>query len=199
MNIKQKLMTAAAAGSMLVSVASVPAFAADNDITVDGQGAFSVNKAKIISKNYSTVLQNNQTAVGTSVNSKAKTGNNKSKFNVGGTSTVTTGTATSTVRTTVNGGGNENTTPCECLGGGLNTISLTGGGAFSYNSAKIVDINSSFVSQTNVMVVETSVDSKASTGGNSSSFNVGGGSSIDTGDASSTVNTTVTGGGNVNN
>lgn len=199
MNIKQKLMTAAVAGSMLASVVTVPALAATNTVDVTGGGAFSVSKGKIVSKKTSTVNQNNLLVVSTGVDSKAKTGKNSSWFNLGGTPSITTGNSTSTVTTTVIGGGNTNTDPCECVGNGLNTVNLTGGGAFSYNKAKIVDENTSTVNQTNSMVVDTTVNSSASTGGNSSSFNVGGGATIDTGAASSTVTTTVVGGGNTNN
>lgn len=200
MNIKRNLITAAATGSILISMLPGAAFAADNDIVVDGNGAFSYNKTKVVTKKSKTVIQSNTLAVGTSISTKSKTGNNKSSFNVGGTSTITTGTATNTTSVNVTGGGNENTSnECGCEGNGLNTISITGNGAFSHNKVKVVDINESLVNQSNTMIVETQINSTSSTGGNSSSFNVGGGSSIETGEASTTTEVTVTGGGNTNN
>ena len=199
MNIKKKLMTAAAAGSILASMLPGAAFAATH-VTIEGNGAFSHNKTKVVNKNIKSVSQSNSMTVGTTITSKAKTGKNKSSFNVGGSSAITTGTATNTTTVAVVGGGNTNTgDECGCVGNGLNTVNIIGNGAFSHNKVKIVEINENTDSQSNSLTVGTTVNSTSSTGGNSSSFNVGGDSTIDTGEASNTTEVIVEGGGNTNN
>lgn len=78
-------------------------------------------------------------------------------------------------------------------------VSVVNNGALSGNHVSVSNSSSTSVSQTNVTTAVTSVSSNANTGGNSSSFNVGGGTLIDTGNATNTTNVTVSGGNNVAN
>lgn len=198
MNIKQKLTSAVVLGSMVAAVVAPASFAATNTVTVTGNGAFSITKAKVVNMKMSSVTQSNTTFVSTDVKTSANTGGNSSSFNTGGTNTVTSGDAGNTVTTTVTGGSNTNSNPCGCADTNTNSLTVSGNGAFSYTSGKIVNVSSNSVSQTNTTIVTTNVDASSSTGGNSSSFNTGGSSSVTSGNAGNMVNTTVTAGGNSN-
>ena len=77
------------------------------------------------------------------------------------------------------------------------SVTIQGNGAESTNVAGILNINATSVSQTNETVAITLVSSKANTGGNTANGNTGGNVLVDTGNATSTVNTTV--GGSTNN
>jgi hypothetical protein len=78
------------------------------------------------------------------------------------------------------------------------TVDISGNGAFSFNKVKVKNTSSNKVKQSSKTIAITSIYAKASTGKNTSSFNTGGSSSIDTGDASNTVGVSVTGGNNTN-
>lgn len=77
-----------------------------------------------------------------------------------------------------------------------NTVSITGGGAFSASKAKVVNKKTSVVAQGNITVANTNVKANSNTGGNKSSFNTGGSNSISTGKATTGVVVVV--GGNTN-
>lgn len=77
-----------------------------------------------------------------------------------------------------------------------NSVTIDGNGAGSTNVAGILNVNATSVSQTNTTAAITLVSSSASTGGNSADGNTGGNVTVDSGNATSTVNTTV--GGSVN-
>ena len=198
MNIKLKLMTAAAVGTTLVALIAPATFASTNGVTIMGGGAFSHQKAVVINKTHNKVMQGNLTFAGTVVKNGANTGNNHSGFNVGGTNSINTGSATNNTTVTVGGGTNVNTGSCGCGGADSSTVAITGGGAFSSNEVVIVNKDSSTVTQLNGTVALTSVHSHANTGDNSTGFNVGTGSSITTGDATNNTTVTVTGSENVN-
>lgn len=199
MNIKQKLTTAAITGSMLAAVLLPGTALAANTVKIKNNGALSTNKAKIVNNSSNSVSQSNLTMAKTSVTTKAKTGGNNSSFNVGGTNAITTGAATNSVTVTVNGGTNTNSNPCnECAAPSDSTVTISGNGALSTNTAKIVNNSSNSVVQSNTTIACTTVNSTASTGNNNSSFNVGGETTIDTADASNDVTVTVTGSTNTN-
>lgn len=75
-------------------------------------------------------------------------------------------------------------------------LEISGNGVNSTNKIIVNNSNSTNVGQTNEMVVETEIVSLALTGGNKANSNTGGDVSIDTGNASSTVNVSVLGGSN---
>lgn len=77
------------------------------------------------------------------------------------------------------------------------TIDISGNGAGSTNGVVVTSSDKCKVKQTSNTVALTFVSSTAGTGGNNASGNTGGDVTIDTGDATSTVDTTVTGGSNV--
>jgi hypothetical protein len=69
-------------------------------------GADSTNKVTVTKANVSTNKQKNKTNVTNVITAKSKTGKNKANKNTGGTVEVTTGDATTDVRTRVEGGTN---------------------------------------------------------------------------------------------
>ncbi len=199
MNIKQKIASAVAIGTMMVSVVAPASFAATNTVTVTGNGSFSYTKAVVKNVSSSTTVQDNTTAINTWAGLSANTGKNKQSFNVGngGSNSITTGAATNIVGVSVTGGTNTNTSNCGC-DSNSNTVTVTGGGAWSSSKAVVINSNSTVVSQTNTTTVNTNVWSSANTGGNSQSFNVGGGNSVTTDPASNTVGVEVGGSTNTN-
>ena len=64
---------------------------------------------------------------------------------------------------------------------------ISGNGAFSRNDVSLRSSNSTTVNQSNDADIRNDISTNASTGNNSSSFNTGGDSRIDTGDANSIV------------
>jgi hypothetical protein len=200
MNIKTKIAGAIATGALFASVVLPAGAFAATEITIDNNGPFSHNGAAVVKISKSKVKQKNVTVVGTSVTSVQNTGKNKTSFNVGGTQSITTGNNTTTTTVSVNGGSNENTGENCCCDGenGETTIDIKDNGAFSHNGVLVLDVCKHKVKQTNVTVVETNVTSVQNTGGNSSSFNVGGDNTIDTGNNTTTTTVTVTGSTNTN-
>ncbi len=199
MNIKQKLTTAAVIGSMAAAVfAPASSFAASNNVEIKNNSAFSWNHAWIFNKKKTRVVQNNTTVANTNVGILSNTGKNKSSFNVGGNNTITTGGVTTNATVTVTGNTNTNTDDCGCEEGS-NTTTISGNGAFSKNSVVLVNKNSKSTYQSNTTIANTNIVVGSNTGGNSSSFNVGGGSSITSGGTNSTVGVTVEGSSNTNN
>lgn len=198
MTFKHKLVTAASAGSILAAtLLPSAAFAVTpSGGSISNTGAGSVNKVKVNNNHSSTVKQKNNTIVSTGVFTVANTGKNKANKNVGGTSSVDTGDATNTVTVAV--GGSTNTAEadsCGCVGHDTDA-SINNTGAGSYNKVKVNNTHTSTVKQTNNTVVETLIVAGSNTGGNSASKNVGGGSSVDSGDAETTVSVGVSGGSN---
>ena len=76
------------------------------NVVISDNGAFSHNKVKLTNSSNSTVVQGASTNVGAYVGAKAKTGKNKAWFNTGGTTNITSGSATSGSSLTVSGGSN---------------------------------------------------------------------------------------------
>lgn len=200
MNIKQKLTSAIVLGSMVAAVVAPASFAATNTVAISGTGAFSYNKIKVVNLSSTSVTQVNGTTAITGVNAGSNTGGNKSSFNVGGTNTVTSGTATTSVGVTVGGSTNTNTgSSCGCgANNSTNTAGISGTGAFSYNKIVVVNGSTNTVEQGNETVAVTQVNASSDTGGNSSSFNVGSGSSITSGTATTGVSVMVGGSSNTN-
>lgn len=182
---------------MMAAIVAPASFAATT-VTIKDNGALSYNKVKVKNWSFKSVDQSNQTVVLTGVHAKAKTGNNDSSFNTGGTSTITTGNAKNTVGVSVTGSTNENTgDECGCVSPETD-VKITGNGALSTNVVYVINGNYNSVSQSNASFIGTHISTSSSTGGNDSSFNTGGDSSIDTGKATNTVGVEVGGSTNTN-
>lgn len=75
-------------------------------------------------------------------------------------------------------------------------VTISGNGEGSHNTVTLSNSNTTSVSQSNVMSVSTTVNSSANTGGNQANENTGGDVTVTSGNASSTVGVSVTGGDN---
>lgn len=193
---KIKLGTAIATSAIMLGAIVPSAFAATNTVVVKN-GAFSDTYVNVKNNSSKTVVQGNKQHVTNVVNSKANTGKNKASFNTGGSSGIVAGEAKSTVNVTV--GGNSNTAAldpnCGCVNGDTNTV-VKGNGAFSDNTVKVTNNSWLTVLQSNVSHVFNAVSSSANSGQNSTSFNTGGDSVVETEAATSNVTVTVNGSSN---
>lgn len=193
MDLKTRISTALATGSLVFGLMAPAALAADLEIS--DNGPFSSNNINVNVTTVTTVNQTNNTTVTSNINSTANTGGNSASFNNGGNTTINTGPATSNVSVNVTGNTNNATVP-DC---GCNTTlsaEITGNGPFSVNKIKVTKTSIKTVSQKNKTTVTSYINSKAKTGNNTSSFNNGGSTDITTDSATSNVSVNVTGGTN---
>lgn len=190
----KKITTGLATAAILASAIAPMAFAADNEIS--GNGDNSTNKIILSDTNTTVVEQSNDSTVGNTISSVASTGGNKANGNTGGDVSITTGDAsnTTTVSTTTGGNIANIASCCGCKNGGSNLIS--GNGADSYNKVKITLSNTLIAGQGNSSLVSNSVSSKAKTGKNKAKKNTNGTVNITTGGATNTTGVTVLTGDN---
>lgn len=78
------------------------------DVTIKDNGALSTNSVTVKNENSNSVVQVNETIVGTEIGVSASTGGNSSGFNTGGDSSISSGTATNAVTVAVGGSTNTN-------------------------------------------------------------------------------------------
>lgn len=194
--MNKKFAIAFTAAALVMGASASSAFAA-TDVTVSNNGAFSGSSVKVSNSNATYVGQSNSSVVVNTVTSSANSGGNKSNFNVGGVSYVSTGKATSNVGIVVGGSTNTATVEtCDCDEDV--TVDVKGNGAFSHNKVKVSNKNWFKSFQANVTNVFNGVNSKAKTGDNSSNFNVGD-SVVESGASNSTVVVEVEGSSNTLN
>ena len=197
MNIRQKITSAVVLGSMVAAIVAPTSFASTT-VHISDNGALSTNMVKVKNWSSKSVSQSNSTVAFTTIHAKAKTGNNTSSFNTGGTSSIVTGDASNTVGVSVTGSTNTNTgNQCGCVSP-VTDVTIANNGALSTNTVNVKNSSTSSVTQSNSTVAETGIWTSASTGGNSSSFNTGGSNTISTGDATNLVGVTVGGSTNTN-
>lgn len=196
-NLKLKLTTSVVTTAFLVGlVLPTGAFAA-NTVTVSGNGAGSTNKVKIKNTKKVRVEQSNRTAVINLVGVFQNTGGNSANQNTGGDVTVNSGNATANVTNTTTTGGNTLVVPdCGCPDP-VNTVDVKDNGADSTNTVKITNKSKTVVSQSNETLVVNGVLVGQNTGNNEANQNTGGTVSVDSGNASATVNNTTTTGDNL--
>ena len=179
-NIRRRVVSAAAAGAMLLSTAG-PAFAAATTIEISGNGAFTDNYATVEQENETKVVQDNDANVVNKVNSSADTGNNDAKFNTGGDVTVKTGAAET--KTDISNVLNTNSAEVDCCDQGDTNVKIQDNGAFSDNIVALEKKTETKVYQDNYANVYNDVDANANTGGNDANLNTGGDVTIMTGKA----------------
>lgn len=197
--ILKKLAVSAGTGVIALSLFASAAFA-DTTVTVKNNGQKSHNTVNVNSSSSTTITQGNMSDIGTMIMSKSTTGKNKNYGNTGGSSTITTGQADSSVGVTIGGSSNTiNDTLCGCQPTGNTNITISENGNKSKSTVNYTSTNSTNVMQMNESSIQTMVSSSASTGGNQNSGNTGGSSNINTGDASSMVQVQVNGSSNTIN
>lgn len=189
-NLKRQIVSAAAAGAMLLNVAG-PAFATDGTtIVISGNGAGSSNWTSVEQTSVTAVTQNNSANVTNNVDADAKTGGNDANFNTGGNVEITTGNATTDVDVT--NALNSNSAEVDCCAAGNTNVEISGNGAYSENGVELGSANVTSVAQNNDANVNNNIDTDAKTGYNDAGSNTGGDVKITTGNAkaSATVATT---------
>ena len=173
-NLKVKLTTGLVTAAFVAGViAPAGAFAATN-VTVSGNGVDSTNKVKVKVVKKSKVKQSNTSNVTNAIGVSQNTGGNSANKNTGGDVTVTSGNATATVGVTNTTGGNYMAwdSNCGCMMPD-NTIDISGNGADSHNKVKIVNYDSTKISQTNSATIVNSISVSQTTGDNKANKNTG--------------------------
>lgn len=200
MTYTQRLTTSIATASLLMST-FMPLALADTDLTIRGNGDNSTNNIVVNHTCITAVTQVNNLIAGTNVTVTQNTGGNKANQNTGsGDLNITTANATSNISVNITGGGNDATAnPC-CNCAGNTTVEIRNNGADSNNNTTVNKTTATVVTQANNLTAGTTLTVKQKTGKNKANKNTGGGNkSITTGNASSTLNVTVTGGSNTFN
>lgn len=186
-SITTKLMTVMTAGALFLGTMTPSAFAVQQ---ISGNGAASRNDVNSTQHNTATLDQSNNTRFNNNVSVRGDTGGNRSDFNTGGDSVISTGGSSATVDISNAAGRNVASLGllnCGC-NSGRNDALISGNGAFSDNQISDRVNNSLRVSQNNDTSVNNHVNIHGKTGGNTSSFNTDGGSFVGTGDTSANVN-----------
>ena len=106
MNIKQKIVGAAATGALLAATLLPGAAFADQTCTISGNGAGSTNRCRMIRERRIRIEQTNVAFVRTNVVVIQNTGGNDANNNTGGNVHVETGNTTSTITITISGNTN---------------------------------------------------------------------------------------------
>lgn len=191
-----KTATGIAAVGLLFATMAPAAFA---DVEISGNGSGSSNGVSLTVSNLCKVKQSSNTTAVTTVTSSASTGGNTASSNTGGSVTIDTGDATSTVETTVTGGSNVAVDPCcGCEPAAAPDVLISGNGENTSNGVTLAVEAKKVVKQKSNTTAVTTVTSRAKTGKNKAKYNTGEGANvaITTGGATSSVTTSVTGGSN---
>lgn len=155
----------------------------DADVEISGNGAKSENEANLALDTATTVFQTNYAYLKNTVDADSDTGDNDANYNTGGSVSIETGDADTTVliENKVNsnlarvGGGDGQ--------GGSVSLRILGNGAESDNDINLALKRSLTLSQDNLASIKNKVDADADTGDNDANYNTGGSESIETGDA----------------
>ncbi|MBI4035757.1 hypothetical protein HY383_02320 [Candidatus Daviesbacteria bacterium] len=158
----------------------------DISATVSGNGSNSENEIEVENEQNTEVYQNNTAYITNNIEAEAKTGDNEAEDNTGGDVSITTGNADTSV--TVSNLANANVAS---VGGGGTQGALsawiTGNGSDSENEIELDLDRSVLLVQENRADIRNYIEAEAETGDNEAEDNTGGDVSIDTGDATTTV------------
>lgn len=156
----------------------------NTNVTVDGNGALSVNTVNANQNNSTSLGQSNYANVYNEVNAGSNSGGNSAGLNTGGDVLIHTGSASTFVEVSTAANANFAT-----LGGGSATagngssVLITGNGALSTNTVNLNQNSALVLSQGNYASVFNAVSGNSNTGNNSAGLNTGGDVMIHTGDA----------------
>ena len=158
----------------------------DLNVTISGNGAKSTNEANVGVSNTTYVDQDNYAKIKNNVDVDADTGKNDANGNTGGSVSITTGNADTTVA--VSNTANKNVaTVGNGSGGGTLSVVISGNGYKSTNTANVGVSASTLVFQNNSAKITNDVDVDADTGKNDANKNTGGDVEILTGNADADV------------
>ena len=154
----------------------------DVTVTNQGNGDSTNNNATVRSTNNTSLNQVNHAEIDNIVNTRANTGRNNASRNTGGETSVSTGNAL--VGTAISNTANENRAlvgPSGNTGAGDATVTNSGNGINSRNTASALFTNNTSVSQSNSAYITNRVTANTNTGRNNAGRNTGGDVVIDTG------------------
>lgn len=184
-NLKVKLASGIATGAILANTLLPLGAFAEETYTVSGNGTGSQNSVTSSGNTSTTVNQSNEATVTNDVDVTSNTGNNEASGNTGGDVTVNTGNASSNV--SVSNSANSNSAELGCCQSNGGTVDLSGNGANSNNTVKLMGDNTTTANQTNKANFTNNVNVDQNTGKNRANANTGGNVSVTTGDADSSV------------
>ncbi len=196
--LQKRLVSAVAAGVLLVQTVA-PAFAAA-DYTIAGNGAGADNNITSNSNSNTTVQQTNSAYVSNNISVDNSTGGNEAKFNTGGATTVVTGDTSANVQ--VQNALNKNIAVLNCCNSqGDTSVTISGNGAKPTNKdGNTVTLNSNNTTglfQTNGANVTNNVSVEGKTGKNDANYNTGGTVDVVTGNTSAVVGVTTAANANI--
>lgn len=182
--VVKKLATVTTTGILLLGSFAPAAFA---NTVIAGNGFGSNNAAQVSNTNATTVEQTNTAHVDNSVDSHIDTGNNSADNLTGGSASINTGDAGSSVG--ISNAVNLNQAQVS-MGGttGGGQLFIEGNGAASANSGSQTSANNTNLFQTNKADLNNEVDTSVNTGVNAADNLTGGDASIRTGTASTFTN-----------
>lgn len=166
------------------------ACASDATVTVSGNGSGSQNNATLSHGNTTEVFQTNDARINNMITTTGRTGNNDANRNTGGTVSVASGNADSTVSVrnaananiaTVGGGASSGT------GRGTTTVDIVGNGSGSNNTINLRNDSSMRLIQSNGANITNDITTRGATGSNRANDNTGGNVTVTSGGAVSDV------------
>lgn len=185
-NMIKKLFSVVSASALVLATAVPSVFA--TTITESGNGAFSSNNASVSTNTTTNVVQDNNAYVDNNVHTSTNTGDNTANFNTGGDTSINTGNATA--RVDLNTQVNKNiaaVSNCGTCNGNATDVTISGNGAYSTNNATVDQTSTTDLYQTNNATINNTVDVHTNSGKNDASFNTGGATSVNTGNAATGV------------
>lgn len=183
-NLKKQAFSALAATAMVVTM-SMPAYAAEMNLTVSGNGVDSDNTVKVENNQTQNVVQNNEAKIENNISANSSTGGNSASRNTGGDVKVDTGDADTTVN--VSNSANTNVATVDCCEAKDTNVVVSGNGDNSDNKVKLGQNSSTNLYQTNDANIKNKVDANSTTGKNDADRNTGGDVRVLTGDATTSV------------
>ena len=194
MTLNSKIAAGFASAALFTNLV-VPAFAS-TDVEVSGNGAKSDNEVTVENTNTVDLKQTNNLNVVLNITSKALTGGNKASGNTGGSTSITTGDATTETTVAVAGGDNKATVPsCGCESD--DAVKVSGNGKKSDNKVTLKNKKELKADQKGDVSVTGNITSKAKTGKNKAKNNTSGNVEIETGTSVSTTEVGVISGSNI--
>lgn len=160
----------------------------DTSVKISGNGSDSDNDATVDTTNKARIYQDNNAYINNDVDVDSDTGGNKAEDNTWGDVAIETGDAdaTVTIANQVNANWAAITAGSNGSGGSL-SVEIVGNGADSDNNVDVDLDSDKKIDQDNNANISNDVDVDLDTGDNKAEDNTGGEVSIDTGNASATV------------
>ncbi len=180
--------TVAVSNQVNTNIADIdcPTCPGDIDAKISGNGSDSENEIEIEHENETEIYQTNKADIENDIGAESETGDNEVEDNTGGTITVETGNAQTSIM--VSNMANANVAKA---GNGNNqgTASawILGNGSDSENEIELELEKSVLIVQENKADIENDIEAESETGDNEVEDNTGGDITVDTGDATTNV------------